>query len=116
MLSIAISGSLESNAFKDLDTARSADNALQVDNLSNPITSSSEATLSDSCKINIFRLLVAFLILWSVALVVEVAIICVSLRGTILQAHLRWPVEHLLYVKLGRNTNGTDIFMNVITL
>ena len=114
MLSIAISGSLESNAFKDLDTARSADNALQVDNLSNPITSSSEATLSDSCKINIFRLLVAFLILWSVALIVEVAIICVSLRGTILQAHLRWPVEHLLYVKLGRNTIGTDIFINVI--
>ena len=115
MLSIAISGALENNISNDLLTATSVDKMLHVDNLSDPITSSREPTLSDSCKINIFRLLVAFLILWSVALIVEVAIIFVSLRGTILQAHLRWPVEHMLYVKLGRKTSGIDSITNVIT-
>ena len=70
-----------------------------VGNVSSQIIFSEE---SNPCKIDIFRLHVAFLMLWSIALLIEVAIICVSLRGAILEAHQRWPAEYLLYVKLGK--------------
>ena len=82
------------------------DEATHIENVSNQnsILSAEESghLVSNPCKINIFQLHVAFLILWSVALVVEVAIICVSLRGAILEDDQRWPAEYLLYVKLGK--------------
>ena len=82
------------------------DESIHIDNVSNQTTilsaDESGPLVSNPCKINIFQLHVAFLILWSAALVVEVAIICVSLRGAILEDDQRWPAEYLLYVKLGK--------------
>jgi hypothetical protein len=82
------------------------DKPIHIENVSNQntILSTEESgnLVSNLCKINIFQLHVAFLILWSLALVVEVAIICVSLRGAILEDDQRWPAEYLLYVKLGK--------------
>ena len=74
-----------------------------IGNASNQIiTLSTDSDGTNPCKINILQLHVAFLILWSFALLVEVALICVSLRGGILQDQKRWPAEYLLYVKLGK--------------
>ena len=73
-----------------------------IDNASNQIiTLSTDSDVANPCKINILQIHVAFLILWSLALLVEVALIIVSLRGGILEVQLRWPAEYLLYVKLG---------------
>ena len=75
-----------------------------IDNASNQIISlSSDSDGTNPCKINILRLHIAFIILWFFALLVEVGIICVSLRGGILEDQLRWPAEYLLYVKLSKN-------------
>ena len=75
-----------------------------IDNASNQIiTLSSDFDGTNPCKINILQLHVAFIILWFFALLVEVGIICVSLRGGILEDQLRWPAEYLLYIKLSKN-------------
>ena len=104
VLSVSLDQSLETtinSRFNDSDTA-----IQEIGKASNQITLSTESDgISNPCKINIFRLHVAFLILWSVALLIEVAIICVSLRGTILEDYRRWPAEYLLYVKLGKIYN-----------
>ena len=75
-----------------------------IDNASNQIIAlSSDSDGTNPCKINILQLHVAFIILWFFALLVEVGIICVSLRGGILEDQLRWPAEYLLYVKLSKS-------------
>lgn len=102
VLSIAVNSSLELTTIRSSDNNSIVHESLRIENVSNQILSYTASSVSDSCKINVFRLLVAFLILWSVALIVEVAIIFVSLRGTILEDHLRWPAEYLLYIKLGK--------------
>ena len=43
----------------------------------------------------------AFLVLWAVALLTELAIIVISMRGTIFQDEPRAAAEYLLYLKLG---------------
>ena len=74
-----------------------------IDNASNQIiTLSSDSNGTNSCKINILQLHIAFIILWFFAFLIEVGIICVSLRGGILEDQLRWPAEYLLYVKLSK--------------
>ena len=102
VLSFTVNSSLDTTTTQRLDNNNMVDETLRIENVTNQIISSTNSSVFDSCKINIFRLLVAFLILWSVALLVEVAIIFVSLRGTILEDHLRWPAEYLLYIKLGK--------------
>ena len=105
MLSISLDDCLDTTIAERLYNNNSIiDETLRYGNVSNQITLSAEESGlgPNPCKITIFQLHVAFLILWSVALLIEVAIICVSLRGAILEAHLRWPAEYLLYVKLGK--------------
>ena len=45
--------------------------------------------------------LLGFLCTWSLAILVEGALVISSLRGTILEDELRWHSEYLLYIKLG---------------
>ena len=103
VLSVTVSSSLQPSTYQGMDKNISmVDETLRNENVSNEIISSISSSVYDSCRVNIFRLLLAFLILWSIALCVEIAIIVVSLRGTILEDHLRWPAEYLLYIKLGK--------------
>ena len=44
-----------------------------------------------------------FIVLWTVALLTEVTIAAVSLRGTIYNDGERSAAEYLLYVRLGEN-------------
>ena len=46
--------------------------------------------------------LLGFLVTWSLAILIEAALVVTSLRGTILEDELRWHSEYLLYIKLGR--------------
>ena len=48
--------------------------------------------------------LLGFLCIWSLAILVEGALVISSLRGTILEDELRWHSEYLLYIKLGTIT------------
>ena len=112
MLSISLDYSLEpinphvSDNGTNLTAAHSKDEmgiTQLIDNASNQIiTLSSDSNGTNSCKINILQLHIAFIILWFFALLIEVGIICVSLRGGILEDQLRWPAEYLLYVKLSK--------------
>jgi hypothetical protein len=56
---------------------------------------------NDVCQWEFFVQIVGFLVIWSSAILIEVALIIVSLRGTILGDELRWHSEYLLYIKLG---------------
>ena len=58
---------------------------------------------TDICQSEYSSQIISFCVLWSLALVVEVLIVLVSLRGTILEDELRWGAEYLLYLKLGKN-------------
>ena len=46
--------------------------------------------------------LLGFLVTWSLAILIEAALVVTSLRGTILEDELRWHSEYLLYIKLGK--------------
>ena len=70
-----------------------------------PITAAiNETSMSDSvmakCHVEWLQYVVSFLVLWSVALATEVAIVVVSMRGTIFSDGPRRMAEFLLYVKL----------------
>lgn len=65
--------------------------------------STSDLDLSNVCMSSFVFYLVAFLVLWSLALIIEVLLSVVSLRGTILEDEPRWMAEYLLYVKLGKH-------------
>ena len=49
--------------------------------------------------------LLGFLVTWSIAILIEAALVISSLRGTILEDELRWHSEYLLYIKLGKSFN-----------
>ncbi|XP_059079091.1 diacylglycerol lipase-alpha-like isoform X2 [Tigriopus californicus] len=55
---------------------------------------------SSWCHMAFVRYVVCFLLLWGVALLVELAIALVSLRGTIFEDQPRRSIEFLLYLKL----------------
>lgn len=59
--------------------------------------------LEESCQHEFLQLLVGFIVIWSLATLIELALIIVSLRGTILEDELRWHSEYLLYIQLGKN-------------
>ena len=54
--------------------------------------------------------LLGFLVTWSIAILIEAALVISSLRGTILEDELRWHSEYLLYIKLGKSFN-TFLFL-----
>ena len=47
--------------------------------------------------------IIGYIVLWSFALIVEILIVIVSLKGTILDDEQRWGAEYLLYLKLGKS-------------
>ena len=49
--------------------------------------------------------LLGFLVTWSIAILIEAALVISSLRGTILEDDLRWHSEYLLYIKLGKSNS-----------
>lgn len=53
--------------------------------------------------VNIKNYLLGYLVMVSVAIVIEVIVFWVSLRGTILHAEPRDCMQYLLYTKLGRH-------------
>ena len=105
-MGVTLSSFLKQQTSEPSDVPSNFGNAVllqQIDeNVSSNYTSITSNLPEDGCLTNICRLLLGFIILWSAAFVVEIAIIVVSLQGTILQDHLRWPVEYLLYIKLGK--------------
>ena len=54
------------------------------------------------CQLCFYRLTLAFVVICVMQMGLEVALIVVSCRGSILQDHKRWPAEYLLYTKLGK--------------
>jgi len=52
------------------------------------------------CQLYFYRLTLAFVVICVMQMGLEVALIVVSCRGSILQDHKRWPAEYLLYTKL----------------
>ena len=54
------------------------------------------------CQLCFYRLTLAFAVICVMQMGLEVALIVVSCRGSILQDHKRWPAEYLLYTKLGK--------------
>ena len=54
------------------------------------------------CRAGFSQSVVSFLLLWSVALLTELAIAAVAMRGTIFHDEPREAAEYLLYLKLGR--------------
>ena len=54
------------------------------------------------CHLGFYRLTVAFFVVWSMVASLEVALVIVSLRGSILQDQKRWLAEYLIYAKLGK--------------
>ena len=59
---------------------------------------------SDGGQKDFLQWLLGFLCTWSLAILVEGALVISSLRGTILEDELRWHSEYLLYIKLGTIT------------
>ena len=59
---------------------------------------------SDGGQKDFLQCLLGFLCTWSLAILVEGALVISSLRGTILEDELRWHSEYLLYIKLGTIT------------
>ena len=53
------------------------------------------------CHLGFYRLTVAFFVVWAMVASLEVALVIVSLRGSILQDQKRWLAEYLIYAKLG---------------
>ena len=53
-----------------------------------------------ACQKEFLHILIGFLVTWICAILVEIAIIIVSWKGTILEDELRWHSEYLLYIKL----------------
>ena len=58
--------------------------------------------VAETCHREFLQLLIGFLVIWLLATVVEIALIVVSFRGTILEDELRWHSEYLLYIRLGK--------------
>lgn len=58
----------------------------------------------DGGQKDFLQCLLGFLCTWSLAILVEGALVISSLRGTILEDELRWHSEYLLYIKLGTIT------------
>ena len=57
---------------------------------------------TETCQYEFLQLIIGFLVVWSLSILVQSALIIVSLRGTILEDELRWHSEYLLYIKLGK--------------
>jgi len=55
---------------------------------------------TETCQYEFLQLIIGFLVVWSLSILVQSALIIVSLRGTILEDELRWHSEYLLYIKL----------------
>ena len=60
---------------------------------------------SDGGQKDFLQWLLGFLCTWSLAILVEGALVISSLRGTILEDELRWHSEYLLYIKLGKGSS-----------
>ena len=60
---------------------------------------------TETCQYEFLQLIIGFLVVWSLSILVQSALIIVSLRGTILEDELRWHSEYLLYIKLGKLKN-----------
>ena len=58
--------------------------------------------VDDGGQKDFLQWLLGFLCTWSLAILVEGALVISSLRGTILEDELRWHSEYLLYIKLGK--------------
>ncbi len=56
----------------------------------------------DTCRSDFVRYVLLFVVVWSVALLTEVTIAAVALKGTIFVDEERRAQEYLLYVKLGK--------------
>ena len=65
----------------------------------------------DGGQKDFLQCLLGFLCTWSLAILVEGALVISSLRGTILEDELRWHSEYLLYIKLG--TTITKYFSSI---
>ena len=67
-----------------------------------PETEDASSTTSGGQK-EFLQWLLGFLVTWSIAILIEAALVISSLRGTILEDELRWHSEYLLYIKLGKS-------------
>ena len=63
-------------------------------------TITTESETQFICQTQFVRFVLLFIILWSVALLTEVTIAAVALRGTIFNDEERKAAEYLLYLKL----------------
>ena len=59
--------------------------------------------LDISCQREFLHILIGFLVTWFLSILVEIALIIVSWKGTILEDELRWHSEYLLYIKLSKS-------------
>ena len=65
----------------------------------------------DGGQKDFLQCLLGFLCTWSLAILVEGALVISSLRGTILEDELRWHSEYLLYIKLGKKNSHTTHYV-----
>ena len=66
-----------------------------------------------SCQNEFLHLLIGFLVTWFLSILVEIGLIIVSWKGTILEDELRWHSEYLLYIKLGKVVRVNNEFSDL---
>ena len=69
---------------------------------------------TETCQYEFLQLIIGFLVVWSLSILVQSALIIVSLRGTILEDELRWHSEYLLYIKLGKLKNVQEFLWELV--